>query len=160
MKTALDVKKVGSNAAKFGSAAAGLVAGSILMKQVPKTNIAFGGGIIDKILPGVLGMLVAYLVGTKVSDDRAKAACLGLGLAGFADLTKKAVGDKLPSFLNDSLPALSGVPMQGVPFQGFGNNAAAVNDSSVPASYYLENAFQGLGNSGYALGGAPGFALN
>jgi len=102
------VKTAGSNLAKFGSAAGGLVLGSLVMKRIP----AFGPPIVQKLLPGVIGMVLAYLLNAKINNAYVKNAALGLGLAGFVDVVKKFTDgstNSLLSTVNSSLPALSGL---------------------------------------------------
>lgn len=102
------VKTAGSNLAKFGSAAGGLVVGSLVMKRIP----AFGPPIVQKLLPGVIGMVLAYLLNSKFNNAYVKNAALGLGLAGFVDVVKKFTDgstNSLLSTVNSSLPALSGL---------------------------------------------------
>lgn len=145
-----DVKKVGSTLGKFSSAAAGLAVGSLIMKKIPPV----GPPIVQKTLPGLAGMTIAYLVGMKADNEYVKSGALGLGLAGFADVVKKTVGPKLPAMLNDAIPTLSGPayrPLNGLGVPGY----AAVNQGDFPPSYYKEAAFQGLGNP-YALEGGMG----
>jgi hypothetical protein len=98
------LEKAGSTAGKFGSAAAGLAVGTFVMKKIP----AFGPPIVQKLAPGLAGMLLAYFISTKATNEYAKSAALGLGLAGFVNALKNTVGDKLPGFLSENL-ALSGV---------------------------------------------------
>lgn len=102
------VKTAGSNLAKFGSAAGGLVLGSLVMKKIP----AFGPPIVQKVLPGAAGMILAYFLGSKFQNQYIKNAALGLGLAGFVDVVKKFTDGQTSGVLktvNESLPALSGL---------------------------------------------------
>lgn len=159
-----NVKKVGSTLGKFGSAAAGLAVGSFVMKKIPPV----GPPIVQKTLPGLAGMTIAYLVGMKADNEYVKSGALGLGLAGFADVVKKTIGPRLPAALNDAIPSLSGMgvmpamrslnamptmrSLNGLGVPGY----AAVNQGDFPPSYYKENAFQGLGNTAYKLEGRMG----
>jgi len=101
------VKTAGSNLAKFGSAAGGLVLGSMVMKRIP----TFGPPIVQKLLPGVIGMVLAYLLNAKVNNAYVKNAALGLGLAGFVDVVKKFTDGQTGALatVNAALPALSGL---------------------------------------------------
>lgn len=96
MKTE-SVKKVGSTIGKFGSAAAGLGLGTFVMSKVP----SFGPPIVQKLLPGLVGMSLAYVIGKKSKSEYAQSAALGLGLAGFANVLRNTVA--LPSFVSENL---------------------------------------------------------
>ena len=159
--TTAATKKVGSTLLKFGSATVGLMAGSFGMQHIP----AVGPPIVAKALPGLAGMTLAFLIGSKSQNENVKSLALGLGLAGFADLVKKTVGDKLPPALNSAIPTLSGIGMPtlrklGMPtlraLNGMGQPGyKAVNQGDYPPSYYRDNAFQGVmgGDSAYNLQG-------
>lgn len=101
------VKTAGSNLAKFGSAAGGLVIGSLVMKRIP----AFGPPVVQKLFPGAAAMILAYFLSRKFSNDYLKNASLGLGLAGFVDVVKKFTDGQtgVLAQVNNSLPALSGL---------------------------------------------------
>jgi hypothetical protein len=137
----MKMKEAGQTVLKFGSGAAGLTAGSIAMKQVNKVLPASFPDIAKKIGPGLAAMLLAYFLSTKVDNDKLKALAMGLGLAGFADLALKLLGDKL-KLISDNVPALSGMP---------GYRAVNTN-TSTGWDYYRQNSLQGLGNP-YALNG-------
>jgi hypothetical protein len=154
----IKVKEAGQTALKFGAGAAGLTAGALAMKLINSKLPASFPDLAKKITPGLAGMLLAYFISAKTSNDKAKSIAFGIGLAGFADILKKTVGSKI-AFINDNVPSLSGT--------GY----AAVNTGDFPPSYYLNNAFQGvpingadssfalMGNS-YALSGMRGVPMN
>lgn len=161
------VKKTGSALGKFGAGVAGYGLGAFAIRKFPKTNIAFGNGIVDKVLPGLAGIVTAVGIGMyfnskeKLTDQLAQGAAFGLGIVGFADIFTKTLGPKLPAWVTDNTPKLNGAP-------GY----AAVNQGDFPPSYYKENAFQGapmqgapmqglkgLGDAYYLSGGSP-YALN
>ena len=146
----MNTKEAGKTVVKFGAGAAGLTAGALALKQVNKALPAEFPMLAKQLTPGLATMLLAYLVSAKVTDDRLKALAMGLGLSGFSDLVLKTLGSKV-KLIADNVPALSGL---GVP--GY----AAVNQGSFPPSYYAENAFQGLGDSPYALNGLRGVPIN
>ena len=137
----MKMKEAGQTVIKFGAGAAGLTVGALAMKQVNNLLPASFPDIAKKIGPGLAGMLLAYLLSAKVSDDKLKALAMGLGLAGFADLARKLLGDKV-KFIADNVPSLSGTP-------GY----AAVNQGGTGWEYYRDNSLQGLGNAAYALNG-------
>lgn len=150
------VKTAGSNLAKFGSAAGGLVIGSMVMRRIP----AFGPPIVQKLLPGTIGMVLAYLLAKKFSNEYVKNAAMGLGLAGFVDVVKKFTEGKAGLFatINSSLPALSGI--------GY-----VQNYGEYPPSYFApkkigmgnidENAFalSGIDQEAFSLSGSM-FGMN
>lgn len=134
------MKEAGQTVLKFGSGAAGLTVGSVALKQLNKVLPASFPELAKKIAPGTLTMLLAYFLSTKVSNDKAKAMLMGLGLSGFADLILKTLGNV--KLVADNVPALSGPP-------GY----RAVNTSTATGwDYYRDNSLQGLGNA-YALNG-------
>lgn len=142
----MKMKEAGQTVLKFGAGAAGLTAGALAMKQVNNLLPASLPDILKKIGPGLAGMLIAYLLSAKVSDDKLKALAMGLGLAGFADLAKKLLGDKV-AFIQENVPTLSGMP-------GY----AAVNTNTATGwDYYRQNSLQGVSMQGlgdaYALSG-------
>jgi hypothetical protein len=93
------VKKAASTAGKFGSAAAGLAAGTLVMSKLP----AVGPPIVQKALPGLVGMGLAYIIGKKSDNDYIKSAAVGLGLAGFVNLLKNNFAQYLPAIVTDNL---------------------------------------------------------
>lgn len=135
----MNTKEAGQTVVKFGAGAAGLTVGKLGMTQVSKVLPASFPAIAKKVAPGIAGMLLAYLISAKVTNDKLKAMAMGLGLAGFADLAVKLLGDKVP-FIKDNVPALSGAPY------------AAVNTGGVGYDYYRDNSLQGLGDP-FALSG-------
>lgn len=150
----IKVKEAGQTALKFGAGAAGLTGGVLAMRLINSKTPANAPALVKKVLPGLAGMLLAYFINAKTSNDKLKSVAFGLGLAGFADVLKKTVGDKV-AFINDNVPSLSGT--------GY----AAVNQGDFPPSYYLKNAFQGVpvnGDSSYSMMGVPvngsAYALN
>jgi hypothetical protein len=141
----IKVKEAGETALKFGSGAAGLTAGALAMKLINSKLPTSTPALAKKIAPGLVGMLLAYFISAKTSNDKLKAVAFGIGLAGFADVLKKTLGDKI-SFINDNVPTLSGT--------GY----AAINTGDFPPSYYERNAFQGVpmnGDSSYSMMGVP-----
>lgn len=107
MKTDLkkETVKTVSTLGKFGSGAAGLALGTLVMRNVP----AVGPPMVAKFLPGVVGVALATWLGIKAKSEYAKAAGLGLGVAGFVNILFNAVGkDKLPDIIKNNL-ALNGV---------------------------------------------------
>jgi hypothetical protein len=141
----IDVKKAGQTALKFGAGAAGLTAGVLAMRLINAKLPSSTPDLAKKIAPGLAGMVLAYVISAKTDNDKLKSVAFGLGLAGFADVLKKTVGDKI-SFIKDNVPSLSGT--------GY----AAVNQGDFPPSYYEQNAFQGVpvnGSSSYDLMGVP-----
>lgn len=133
-------KKAVGVAGKYAAGVLGLMGSYFLLSKIPKSNIA----ILDKIVPGIAAMTVAYVVGSRVDNPAAKFAASGLGIAGAADLIKKTVGPMLPAILQSALPTLSGFGYPGY---------KAVNTGDYPPNYYKDNAFQGLGTNPYALSG-------
>lgn len=142
----MKMKEAGQTVLKFGSGAAGLTVGAIAMKKLNELLPVSFPEIANKIGPGLAAMLLAYLLSVKVSNDKAKALAMGLGLAGFADLVRKLLGDKV-KLIADNVPTLSGMP-------GY----AAVNTGGVGWDYYRDNSLQGLGNP-YALNGGDTFSM-
>lgn len=142
----MNTKEAGQTVVKFGAGAAGLTVGALALRQVNKVLPANFPPIAKQVTPGIATMILAYLLSANVKDDRAKAIAMGLGLSGFADLTLKTLGDKV-KLIAENVPALSGLGQPGY---------AAVNQGSFPASYYKDNAFQGLGNNAYSLNGFRG----
>lgn len=136
----MKMKEAGQTVLKFGSGAVGLTAGVLAMKTVNNVLPASFPDIAKKIGPGLAAMLAAYFLSAKVSNDKLKALSMGLGLAGFADLARKVLGDKI-ALINDNVPSLSGIP-------GY----RSVNTGGVGWDYYRDNSLQGLGNP-YALNG-------
>jgi hypothetical protein len=154
----IDVKKAGQTALKFGAGATGLTAGVLAMRLINSKLPSSFPTLAKNIVPGLGGMLLAYFISTKTDNDKLKSLAFGLGLAGFADVLKKTLGDKV-AFINDNVPTLSGT--------GY----AAINTGDFPPSYYLRNAFQGVpmnGNDSFSMMGVPmnggmgnnSFALN
>lgn len=137
----IKMKEAGQTVLKFGSGAAGLTVGSIALKQLNKVLPASLPDIAKKVAPGLSTMLLAYFISTKVNNDKAKSAAMGVGLAGFADLLLKVAGNV--KLVSDNVPQLSGMP-------GY----AAVNTGGVGWDYYRDNSLQGLGSNPYALNGA------
>lgn len=137
------VKKSVGVVGKYAAGAVGLAASYFLLSRIPKSNIV----LVDKVLPGIAAMTLGFVVGTRVDNPALKFAAAGLGIAGAADLLKKAVWPMLPASIQSAvpLPTLSGMGM--VP--GY----KAVNQGDYPPNYYRDNAFQGLGTSPYALSG-------
>src|SRR5688572_25690658 len=105
----MKMKEAGQTVLKFGSGAVGLTAGALAMKQVNNVLPASFPDIAKKIGPGLAAMLAAYFLSSKVSNDKLKALAMGLGLAGFADLARKLLGDKI-SLIAENVPSLSGMP--------------------------------------------------
>lgn len=136
-------KKAVSVVGKYAAGVVGLVGSYFLLSKIPKSNQP----IIDKVLPGIVAMTAAYVIGSRVDNPTAKFASAGLGIAGAADLIKKTVGPMLPSMLQNALPTLSGLGYPGY---------RAVNQGDYPPNYYKDNAFQGLGTNPYALSGGMG----
>jgi hypothetical protein len=134
-------KEAGVTAGKFGIGAVGLTAGAYGMKKINDFLPANTPDFAKKIGPGLAGMLIAFLLGVKFSDDRLKALAFGIGLAGFSDVAKKLLGDKV-QFIADNVPSLTGLP-------GY----AAVNTGGIGWEYYRDNSLQGLGDA-YALNGS------
>lgn len=132
------VKTAGSNLAKFGSAAGGLVVGSLVMKRIP----TFGPPIVQKLLPGVIGMVLAYLLNAKFNNAYVKNAALGLGLAGFVDVVKKFTDGQTGIFatVNQSLPSLSGLGY----IQNYGQ---------YPPSYFAQKQLNGADQEAFSLQG-------
>lgn len=149
----MKMKEAGQTVLKFGSGAVGLTAGALAMKTVNNVLPASFPDIAKKIGPGLAAMLAAYFLSAKVSNDKLKALAMGLGLAGFADLAKKLLGDKI-KLISDNVPTLSGLP-------GY----AAVANTNPGWDYYVKNSLQGLGNpyalngDSFSMQGAP-YALN
>lgn len=150
------MKEAGQTVLKFGSGAVGLTVGSIGMKKLNDVLPASLPDIAKKIGPGLAAMLAAYILSAKISNDKAKALFMGLGLAGFADLALKLLGDKV-SLISQNVPALSGIPAY-----------KAVNTGGVGWDYYRDNSLQGdpyalngdsFSMQGYSMQGDP-FALN
>ena len=137
----MKMKEAGQTVLKFGSGAVGLTAGALAMKTVNNVLPASFPDIAKKIGPGLAAMLAAYFLSAKVSNDKLKALAMGLGLAGFADLAKKLLGDKI-KLISDTVPTLSGMP-------GY---SPVVTSGGVGWDYYVKNSLQGLGNP-YALNG-------
>jgi hypothetical protein len=65
---------------------------------------------VRNIAPGLAGMIIAYLLNAKFSNQYVKTAALGLGLAGIVDVTKKLTAGKTGflATVNENLPSLSG----------------------------------------------------
>jgi hypothetical protein len=149
------VKTAGSNLAKFGSAAGGLVVGSMLMKRVP----AFGPPIVQKLLPGSVGMILAYFLAKKFGNEYVKNAAMGLGLAGFVDVVKKFTDGKtgLLATVNQSLPALSGLGY----VQNYGEYPPTYFGKPTGMGNVDQNAFslQGTDQEAFSLTGAM-FGMN
>jgi hypothetical protein len=150
----IKAKEAGQTVVKFGAGAAGLTAGALAMKLINSKLPASTPTLAKKIAPGLAGMLIAYIISAKTGNDKLKSIAFGLGLAGFADVLRKTLGDKV-AFIQDNVPSLSGT--------GY----AAVNQGDFPPSYYLKNAFQGVpvnGNDSYSMMGVPlnggAYALN
>lgn len=149
MNTAI-VKQAGSNLAKYGSTAAGLVLGSMIMKKIP----AFGPPIVQKLLPGTVGMVLAVVLGKKFSNEHVKAAALGLGLAGFVDVLSKLTAGQtgVLATVNSALPTLNGLGRVGY-VQNYGD---------YPPSYFMDtqraytNPLNGLSSNAYQLQGPDG----
>lgn len=119
MKTDAVVKKAGSTALKFGAATLGLAAGSFVGNKISSMLPASLPGIVQKILPGVVLMGGAYVIGKKFNNENAEAAAMGLGLAGFANVAKNFLPVSVSSY----------IPLNGV--AGFGESM------SVPAQLVL-----------------------
>ena len=137
------VKKLGKSVGKFGSAAAGLAAGSFIMKKIP----AFGPAIVQKLLPGAAGIALAIFIDSKFDNAYARSAAMGLGLAGVVDIAKKTLGAKVP-FIDQALPSLSGIGY----VQNYGD---------YPAEYFSQaNAarLQGVGDAYQLMGLSNGNA--
>lgn len=107
-----DVKKVGSTAAKFGSATAGLVVGSKAANMIGGITLpSFIPPVVaehlKKAAPGVLLMLAAYLASSKFKSksELVEPGAIGVGLAGFANLLKAY----FPSIAASYLPSLQGM---------------------------------------------------
>ena len=138
------VKEAGQTLLKFGAGASGLTVGSIGMKKLNEVLPASMPDIAKKIGPGLAAMLLAFLASAKISNDKAKALFFGLGLAGFADLALKLLGDKV-SLIGNNVPSLSGL--------GDTPRTKAVNTGGIGWDYYRDNSLQGLGADPYALNG-------
>lgn len=147
----MDFKKPVDKLKDFGSGAVGLSVGVVAMKGLNKVLPESTPDIVKKVAPGIAGMALAYILMLKAGDNKyLDKGALGIGLAGFADVVKNLLGDKV-SFIADNVPSLRGVP-------GY----AAVNTGDYPPNYYKENAFQGLhggvpmNGDAYALSGLNG----
>jgi hypothetical protein len=86
----MDVKEVGTDITRFLAGILGVAAGQIVMGIVPSTKI----DLVDKILPGAIGITGAVLVAGKFKDPHAKAASMGLGIAGTAKLVNNFTAGK------------------------------------------------------------------
>lgn len=150
------VKETTSNLAKFGSQAGGLVLGSIVMKKVGEVLPASLPAIAQKIIPGALGMVLAFLLNKKFSNEYVKNASMGLGLAGFVDVLKKITAD---------IPALAQVSNALPTVSGLGRIGYVQNDGDYPPSYFLDSNRQmsrplsGINETAYNLTGANPNAL-
>jgi hypothetical protein len=173
------VKTAGNSAWKYLFTALGLGLGILALKKVPKTNIALLNGLVDKILPGGVVVMIAWWMSNQ-SNPYAKFGAWGVGTAGAIDIVRKLVGDKFPQ-LTDLLPSLGRLggsfsmqgmrglgesfSMQGMRglrgMRGLGDPGyAPINVGDFQYSYYKKNAFQGMGNtSAYALGNSSPYAL-
>lgn len=83
MKTEEVVKKSASQVVTFGAGTLGLLGGGFLLGKIP----AFGPPILQKIFPGTVGMILAFLVVKKFGGkdkEYINAIAFGLGLASFA----------------------------------------------------------------------------
>lgn len=99
MKTEAVAKNVSSTALKFGSATLGLAAGSFAGNKIAGMLPSAIPAIIQKIIPGVVLMGGAYVLGKKVKNENAEAAAIGLGLAGFANLAKNFLPVSVTSYI-------------------------------------------------------------
>ena len=106
-----NVKQVGSNAIKFGSATVGLVAGSKVANMLGNITLpAFIPAIVaehlKKAAPGLLLMLAAWYANQKFKSkhEAVEPATLGVGLAGFASILKAY----FPELAAEYLPSLKG----------------------------------------------------
>lgn len=136
----MKMKEAGQGAIKFLAAGGGIASSAFALKKLDTVIPASVPPLAKKIIPGLATALVAYFLSTKVSDDRLKALMLGLGAGGALDLIRKTLGDKI-KFLQDNVPALSGMPAY-----------RAVNTGGVGWDYYRDNSLQGVGDA-YALNG-------
>lgn len=136
---------------RFGSATAGLTVGSIAMSKVP--SISALPPIAQKVLPGTLGMLLAFYAATKFNDENVQAAALGLGLAGFANVVKRITdgGTGIAAEINKAIP-LNGL--------GLVNNYGAYDPSYFLNSDRVGSRLNGLGSSPYQLSGTSPYALS
>jgi hypothetical protein len=141
----MNTKEAGQTVLKFGAGAAGLTVGSIGLKFVNSKLPDSVPDLAKKIIPGLAAMGAAYVLSAKVDNDKVKSIAFGLGLAGFADVLKRTLGDKI-ALINDNVPSLSGTPQ------------ATMNTGDYPPSYYFRNAFQGVpmnGADAFSLSGVP-----
>ncbi len=134
------MKEAGKGAVKFLAAGGGIAGSAFALKQLDKVIPASVPVVAKKIMPGLATAVVAYFGSTKVTDERLKALLLGLGAGGMLDIVRKTLGDKI-KFLQDNVPALSGMP-------GY----RSVNTGGVGWDYYRDNSLQGLGDA-FALNG-------
>lgn len=150
------VKETTSNLAKFGSQAGGLVLGSIVMKKVGEVLPASLPAIAQKIIPGALGMVLAFFLNKKFGNQYVKNAAMGLGLAGFVDVLKKVTAD---------IPALQQVSTALPTLSGLGRIGYVQNYGDYPPNYFLDSnrqlsrALSGPNETAYNLMGANPNAL-
>lgn len=78
----MNVKSVSSDITKYLSTIAGMAVGQIVMGFVPSTKNAM----IDKVLPGAIGLTASVVLASKSSDPHVKAGALGIGIAGTAKI--------------------------------------------------------------------------
>jgi len=148
-----DVKEGASKVGEFASVGGGLVAGTIVGSKIPSmdflTKVPVVGDWLAKLAPGALLMVLAYVGGSKLKNEYAQAAAMGLGWAGVLDALRRSGA---LAKINEMFPTgLSGL--------GLVQNYAAY-----PASYFLDSnradggrTLSGLGENGISLQG-PGDA--
>lgn len=137
----MNTKEVGKAAIKFLEVGGGIGVGAFGLKKLDSFIPTSVPVLAKQIAPGLATALVAFVASTKVNNEHAKMALLGIGAGGMLDIVRKTLGPKI-KFIADNTPALSGQP-------GY----AAVNTGGVGWEYYRDNSLQGLGNSAYALNG-------
>lgn len=119
METKAVIAKTGSALGKFGSATAGALAGGFIGSKIPEiaalSKIPGVGAILSKLTPGALLILLAYLGGTRFSNEYAKQAFVGLGISGVLDaLRRTGLLAKINGTLNTGVNGLRGLKGMGI----------------------------------------------
>jgi hypothetical protein len=153
-------KKAGSTLGNYGLAAAGVFTAILVLQKVDGLLPASTPPILKKIGPGLVTSAGAIFAGTKIKNEYLRYSLFGVGTGAAVSILFRTLSGKIPFLANLSPASLSGMRgsgLQGAPYKAF-------DTGDYPASYYKENAFQGLGNSPFALNGLPmngsPFALN